>query len=173
MLFTELMLVQQNMSCINEDYSSLGELLKARSLELSAQLRKVQGVQHEAQSMLQWLENMKKTAGSWNSELESKDSMKKQLERQKVSRLLINKLRIAVWENTHSDIVNDFLFILTEKLLFSLLTKAYEESMHQKQQQYQELREKLVHLITENPDSPEAAKWKNVLKQMGMHFLKY
>lgn len=41
--------------------------------------------------------------------------------------------------------------------------------MHQKQQQYQELREKLLHLINESPDSPEAEKWKNMLKQMGMY----
>ncbi|KAF4090023.1 hypothetical protein AMELA_G00044950, partial [Ameiurus melas] len=122
----ELMLVQQNMSCISEDYSSLGELLKARSSELSALLLKVQGVQHEARSTLQWLENMKKTAVSWNSEPAGKDSMKIQMERQ----------------------------------------KAYEENMHQKQQQYQELREKLLHLINESPDSPEAEKWKNMLKQM-------
>lgn len=79
------MLVQQNMSCINDDYSGLGELLKARSSELSALLLKVQGVQREAQSTLQWLENMKKTAESWSSEPTDKDSMKMQMERQKVS----------------------------------------------------------------------------------------
>ncbi|KAK3573639.1 hypothetical protein QTP86_029971 [Hemibagrus guttatus] len=122
----ELMLVEQNMSSINEDYSSLGELLKNRSSDLSALLLKVQGVQHEAQSTLQWLENMKKTAASWNSESAGKDSMKMQIERQ----------------------------------------KAFEENMHQKQQQYQELRERLLHLIEESPDSPEAEKWKNMLKQM-------
>ncbi|XP_060781397.1 dystonin isoform X6 [Neoarius graeffei] len=122
----ELTLVQQNMSCINEDYSSLGELLKTTSSELSALLLKVQGVHHEAQSTLQWLENMKKTAVAWNSEPAGKDSMKMQMERQ----------------------------------------KAYEENMRQKQQQYQELREKLLHLIEESPDSPEAEKWKNMLKQM-------
>lgn len=76
------------MSSINEDYSSLGELLKTRSSELSALLQKVQGVQHEAQSTLQWLENMKKTAASWNSEPAGKDSMKMQIERQKVSILV-------------------------------------------------------------------------------------
>lgn len=84
--------MQQNMSCINEDYSSLGELLKARSTELSALLLKVQGVQHEARSTLQWLENMKKTSVSWNSEPAGKDSMKMQMERQKVSALMFNKL---------------------------------------------------------------------------------
>ncbi|KAM9476468.1 dystonin isoform 4-T4 [Clarias gariepinus] len=122
----ELMLVQQNMSGINEDYSSLGELLKNRGSELSALLLKVQGVQHEAQTTLQWLDKMKKTAESWNSERAGDGSMKMQMERQ----------------------------------------KAYEDKMHQKQQQYQELRQKLLNLIEENPDSPEAEKWKNMLKQM-------
>ncbi|XP_047667970.1 dystonin isoform X24 [Tachysurus fulvidraco] len=122
----ELILVEQNMSSINEDYSSLGELLKTRSSELSGLLLKVQGVQNEAHSTLQWLENMKKTAVSWNSEPAGKDTMKMQIERQ----------------------------------------KAYEENMLQKQQQYQELRETLLHLIEESPDSPEAEKWKNMLKQI-------
>ncbi|XP_060727867.1 dystonin isoform X10 [Tachysurus vachellii] len=122
----ELILVEQNMSSINEDYSSLGELLKTRSSELSGLLLKVQGVQNEAQSTLQWLENMKKTAVSWNSEPAGKDTMKIQIERQ----------------------------------------KAYEENMLQKQQQYQELRKTLLHLIEESPDSPEAEKWKNMLKQI-------
>ncbi|GAA6101616.1 dystonin isoform X17 [Tachysurus ichikawai] len=122
----ELILVEQNMSSINEDYSSLGELLKTRSSELNGLLLKVQGVQNEAQSTLQWLENMKKTAVSWNSEPAGKDTMKMQIERQ----------------------------------------KAYEENMLQKQQQFQELRETLLHLIEESPDSPEAGKWKNMLKQI-------
>lgn len=91
--------MQQNLSCLNEDYSSLGELLKARSSELSTQLRKVQGVQHETQSTLQWLENMKKTAESWNSEPAGKDSMKKQMERQKVS--VIEKFCVSVCLTTH------------------------------------------------------------------------
>lgn len=76
------------MSSINEDYSSLGELLKTRSSELNGLLLKVQGVQNEAQSTLQWLENMKKTAVSWNSEPAGKDTMKMQIERQKVSTLV-------------------------------------------------------------------------------------
>lgn len=44
--------------------------------------------------------------------------------------------------------------------------------MLQKQQQFQELRETLLHLIEESPDSPEAGKWKNMLKQIGMHTVK-
>lgn len=93
--------MQQNMSGINEDYSSLGELLKNRGSELSALLLKVQGVQHEAQTTLQWLDNMKKTAESWNSERAGDGSMKMQMERQKVSALVFNKLCVAVCMNIH------------------------------------------------------------------------
>ncbi|XP_066534474.1 dystonin [Hoplias malabaricus] len=122
----ELMLVQQNMSYVSEGYKNLGELLNSRSSELSTLLLKVRGAHNEAESMLQWLEDMKKTAASWSSEPTAKDSVKTQMEQQ----------------------------------------KAYEESMKQKQQQYQQLREKVLHLIEENPDSPEAAKWKHMLDQI-------
>ncbi|KAL7877335.1 hypothetical protein SRHO_G00039780 [Serrasalmus rhombeus] len=122
----ELMLVQQNMSCVSEGYRNLGDLLKGRSSELNALLHKVRGAHDEAESMLQWLEDMKKTAASWSSEPTVKDSVKTQMEQQ----------------------------------------KAYEENMKRKQQQYQELREKVLHLIEENPDSPEAAKWKHMLDQI-------
>ena len=40
--------------------------------------------------------------------------------------------------------------------------------MKQKQEQLQKLREKLLHLIEKHPDSPEAAKWKQMLSQIGM-----
>uniref|UniRef100_A0A673MFR7 Dystonin n=1 Tax=Sinocyclocheilus rhinocerous TaxID=307959 RepID=A0A673MFR7_9TELE len=60
----ELMLVQQNMSYINNDYEHLGELLKARSSELSALLKRVQGVHDQAESLRQWMEDTKKTAAS-------------------------------------------------------------------------------------------------------------
>ncbi|XP_072533688.1 dystonin isoform X14 [Salminus brasiliensis] len=122
----ELMLVQQNMVCISEEYRNLGDLLKARSSDLSSVLLKVRGAHNEAESMLQWLDDMKKTAASWSSEPTAKDSVKTQMEQQ----------------------------------------KAYEERMKQKQQQYQQLREKVLHLIEENPDSPETAKWKHMLDQI-------
>uniref|UniRef100_A0A8B9K9R0 Dystonin n=1 Tax=Astyanax mexicanus TaxID=7994 RepID=A0A8B9K9R0_ASTMX len=122
----ELVLVQQNMLCVSEGHRNLGELLKARSSQLNSLLLKVRGAHNEAESMLQWLEDMKKTAESWSSEPTAKDSVKTQMEQQ----------------------------------------KAYEERMKQKQQHYQQLREKVLHLIEENPDSPEAAKWKHMLDQI-------
>ncbi|XP_045078903.1 LOW QUALITY PROTEIN: dystonin [Coregonus clupeaformis] len=44
--------------------------------------------------------------------------------------------------------------------------KAFEEDMKQKREQLQKLREKLLHLIENHPDSPEAAKWKQMLAQI-------
>ncbi|XP_055786177.1 dystonin-like isoform X14 [Salvelinus fontinalis] len=44
--------------------------------------------------------------------------------------------------------------------------KAFEEDMKQKREQLQKLREKLLHLIEKHPDSPEAAKWKQMLAQI-------
>ncbi|XP_048061846.1 dystonin isoform X4 [Megalobrama amblycephala] len=122
----ELMLVQQNMSCINSSYEHLGELLKARSSEISAFLKKVQGVHEQAESLRQWMEDTKKTASSWSNHPSGKDTVKSQIEQQKV----------------------------------------FEENMKQKQAQLQQLRENLLSLIEENPDSPEAEKWKHMLAQI-------
>lgn len=40
--------------------------------------------------------------------------------------------------------------------------------MRQKQEQLQKLREKLLNLIKAHPDSPEAAKWEQMLAEIGM-----
>ncbi|XP_030626347.1 dystonin [Chanos chanos] len=122
----ELLLVQQNMSYISEGYDSLGELLRARVSELNSLLAKVQGARQEAVAMLEWLEGMKKTASSWSPGQAGNESVKTQIEQQKV----------------------------------------FEDSMKQKQEEIKQLREKLLHLIEEHPDSPEAAKWKHMLAQI-------
>ncbi|XP_016422390.1 dystonin [Sinocyclocheilus rhinocerous] len=118
----ELMLVQQNMSYINNDYEHLGELLKARSSELSALLKRVQGVHDQAESLRQWMEDTKKTAASSNHP-SGKDAVKSQIE-------------------------------------------VFEDNMKQKQVQLQQLRENLLRLIEEHPDSAEAEKWKHMLAQI-------
>ncbi|XP_052427650.1 dystonin [Carassius gibelio] len=118
----ELMLVQQNMSSINNGYKHLGELLKARSSELSALLKRVQGVHDQAESLHQWMEDTKKTAASLSNHPSGKDAVKSQ--------------------------------------------KIFEDNMKQKQVQLQQLRENLLSLIEEHPDSPEAEKWKHMLAQI-------
>ncbi|KAM9412367.1 dystonin isoform 9-T9 [Salvelinus alpinus] len=122
----ELMVVQQNMAYINEGHKSLGEVLKGRATELSVLVQEVTEAQKETDTMITWLQDMKKTAASWNSASTEKDTMKTQLEQQ----------------------------------------KAFEEDMKQKREQLQKLREKLLHLIEKHPDSPEAAKWKQMLSQI-------
>uniref|UniRef100_A0A8C2BB84 Dystonin n=1 Tax=Cyprinus carpio TaxID=7962 RepID=A0A8C2BB84_CYPCA len=122
----ELMLVQQNMSSINNDYEHLGEHLKARSSELSALLKRVQGVHDQAETLCQWMEDTKKTATSLSNHPSGKDAVRSQIEQQKV----------------------------------------FEDNMKQKQVQLQQLRENLLRLIEEHPDSPEAEKWKHMLAQI-------
>uniref|UniRef100_A0A8C1LZL0 Dystonin n=1 Tax=Cyprinus carpio TaxID=7962 RepID=A0A8C1LZL0_CYPCA len=125
-LLLELMLVQQNMSSINNDYEHLGEHLKARSSELSALLKRVQGVHDQAETLRQWMEDTKKTATSLSNHPSGKDAVRSQIEQQKV----------------------------------------FEDNMKQKQVQLQQLRENLLRLIEEHPDSPEAEKWKHMLAQI-------
>ncbi|XP_067466005.1 microtubule-actin cross-linking factor 1 isoform X2 [Thunnus thynnus] len=122
----ELMVIQQNMSFVNEGYTSLGETLKNRAAELSSSVEEVKGAQKEVDDMKTWLKDMKKTAASWNNATTEKDSVKTQLEQQ----------------------------------------KAFEDDMKQKQEQLQKLREKLLNLIEAHPNSPEAAKWKQMLAEI-------
>ncbi|KAM3606228.1 uncharacterized protein V6R79_013141 [Siganus canaliculatus] len=123
---SELMVIQQNMTHVNEGYGSLGEMLKGRAAELSGSLHDVREAKKETDDMLKWLKDMKKTAASWNSAATEKDSVKTQLEQQ----------------------------------------KAFEDGMKQKQEQLQKLKEKLHNLIKTHPNSPEAAKWKQMLAEI-------
>ncbi|XP_068613208.1 dystonin-like [Brachionichthys hirsutus] len=80
----DLMVIQQNMSFINEGYESLGEMLKCRAAELSGSVQEVKEVKKETDDVMEWLNDMKKTAASWSSTATEKESVKTQLEQQKV-----------------------------------------------------------------------------------------
>ncbi|KAF0027403.1 hypothetical protein F2P81_020144 [Scophthalmus maximus] len=123
---SELMVIQQNVSFVNEGYASLGETLKSRATELSSSVQYVKEAQKETADMMTWLKDMKKTAASWNNAATEKESVKTQLEQQ----------------------------------------KAFEDDMKQKQERHQKLREKLLNLIKTHPNSPEAAKWKQMLAEI-------
>ncbi|XP_042357950.1 dystonin isoform X5 [Plectropomus leopardus] len=123
---SELMVIQQNMSFVNDGYASLGETLKSRAAELSDSVQEVKDAQKETDNIMKWLKDMKKTAASWNNAATEKDSVKTQLEQQKV----------------------------------------FEADMKEKQDQLQKLREKLLNLIKTHPNSPEAAKWKQMLAEI-------
>ncbi|XP_034057777.1 dystonin isoform X10 [Gymnodraco acuticeps] len=122
----ELMVIQQNMSFVNDGYASLGVTLKSRAADLSSSVQEVKEAKEETDNMMTWLKDMQKTAASWNKAATEKDSVRTQLEQQ----------------------------------------KAFEESMKQKQEQFQKLRETLLNLIKTHPNSPEAAKWKQMLAEI-------
>lgn len=77
-------MIQQNMSFVNEGYESLGERLKRRAAELKNPLHDFREAKKETDTMIMWLKDMKKTAASWNDSDGQKDSVKMQLEQQKV-----------------------------------------------------------------------------------------
>ncbi|MBN3308874.1 DYST protein, partial [Amia calva] len=122
----EMTVIQQNMSYINDGYENLGAILKGRAEELGGLLQNLQETQKDATSVMQWLEDMSKTAASWDAVSTEANTMKEQMEQQKV----------------------------------------FEEELKQKQGKLQQLREKLLDLIEKYPDSPEAAKWKQMLDQI-------
>lgn len=77
-------MIQQNMSFVNEGYESLGERLKRRAAELKSSVHDFKEAKKDTDTMITWLQNMKKTAASWNNSDVQKDSVKTQLEQQKV-----------------------------------------------------------------------------------------
>lgn len=90
------MLIQQNMSFVKEGYASLGETLESRAAELSSSVQELKEAQKETDNMMTWLKDMKKTAASWNKAATEKDSVKTQLEQQKVQRVLLS---LSKWFN--------------------------------------------------------------------------
>lgn len=81
---SELMGIQQNMTFISEGYTNLGDTLKSRAKELSGSVQEMKEAQKETEDMMTWLKDMKKTAASWGNAATEKDSVKTQLEQQKV-----------------------------------------------------------------------------------------
>lgn len=86
LLSSELMVIQQNMSHVNDGYKSLGETLKSKESELRASVNEFSAAKSETDDMMAWLREMKKTAATWSNIALEKDSMKTQLEQQKVQR---------------------------------------------------------------------------------------
>lgn len=76
--------IQQNMSFVNEGYESLGQTLRSRAAELSSSLHDFKETEKDTDDMMMWLKDMKRTAASWNKATTEKDSVKAQLEQQKV-----------------------------------------------------------------------------------------
>ncbi|NXL02856.1 MACF1 factor, partial [Mesembrinibis cayennensis] len=80
----ELTTVQQAMSDVNHSYEDLGVLLKEKISELESMLSKMQNIQEESTSMMQWLQKMGKTASDWEAAPTDSEAVKAQVEQHKL-----------------------------------------------------------------------------------------
>nr|XP_013807807.1 PREDICTED: dystonin isoform X2 [Apteryx mantelli mantelli] len=80
----ELSSVQQAMSDVNHSYEDLGVLLKEKISELESMLMKMQNIQEESTSMMQWLQKMDKTASDWEAAPTDSEAVKAQVEQHKL-----------------------------------------------------------------------------------------
>ncbi|NWW93677.1 DYST protein, partial [Rhynochetos jubatus] len=80
----ELAAVQQAMSDVNHSYEDLGVVLKEKISELESMLSKMQNIQEESTSMMQWLQKMDKTASDWEAAPTDSEAVKAQVEQHKL-----------------------------------------------------------------------------------------
>ncbi|NXB48311.1 DYST protein, partial [Leucopsar rothschildi] len=80
----ELTTVQQAMSNVNHSYEDLGVLLNEKISELESMLSKMQNIQEESASMMQWLQKMDKTASDWEAAPTDSEAVKAQVEQHKL-----------------------------------------------------------------------------------------
>ncbi|NXH72210.1 DYST protein, partial [Hydrobates tethys] len=80
----ELTTVQQAMSDVNHSYEDLGVLLKEKISELESMLSKMQNIQEESTSMMQWLQKMDKAASDWEAAPTDNEAVKAQVEQHKL-----------------------------------------------------------------------------------------
>ncbi|NXC71430.1 DYST protein, partial [Anhinga anhinga] len=80
----ELTTVQQAMSDVNHSYEDLGVLLKEKISELESMLSKMQSIQEESTSVMQWLQKMDKTASDWEAAPTDSEAVKAQVEQHKL-----------------------------------------------------------------------------------------
>uniref|UniRef100_A0A8C3K7A7 Dystonin n=1 Tax=Calidris pygmaea TaxID=425635 RepID=A0A8C3K7A7_9CHAR len=76
--------VQQAMSDVNHSYEDLGVLLKEKISELENMLSKMQNIQEESTSVMQWLQKMDKTASDWEAAPADSEAVKAQVEQHKL-----------------------------------------------------------------------------------------
>uniref|UniRef100_A0A8C8S767 Dystonin n=1 Tax=Pelusios castaneus TaxID=367368 RepID=A0A8C8S767_9SAUR len=81
---TELTAVQEAMSDVNHSYEDLGVLLKEKFSELESMLSKMQSVQEESNSVMQWLQTMDKAAASWEAAPTDSEAVRAQVEQHKL-----------------------------------------------------------------------------------------
>uniref|UniRef100_A0A8C8VJ37 Dystonin n=1 Tax=Pelusios castaneus TaxID=367368 RepID=A0A8C8VJ37_9SAUR len=72
------------MSDVNHSYEDLGVLLKEKFSELESMLSKMQSVQEESNSVMQWLQTMDKAAASWEAAPTDSEAVRAQVEQHKL-----------------------------------------------------------------------------------------
>ncbi|NWU64640.1 DYST protein, partial [Pterocles burchelli] len=80
----ELTTVQQAMCDVNHSYEDLGVLLKEKISDLESMFSKMQNIQEESTSMMQWLQQMDKTASDWEAAPTDSEAVKAQVEQHKL-----------------------------------------------------------------------------------------
>ncbi|XP_014426859.2 dystonin isoform X19 [Pelodiscus sinensis] len=80
----ELTAVQQAMSDVNHSYEDLGALLKENVSELESMLSKIQNVQQESNSVMQWIQKMDKASASWEAGPTDSEAVRTQVEQHKL-----------------------------------------------------------------------------------------
>ncbi|NXL58230.1 DYST protein, partial [Chordeiles acutipennis] len=80
----ELTAVQQAICDVNHSYEDLGVLLNEKISELESMLSKMQNIQEESTSVMQWLQKMDKTASDWEAAPTDSETVKAQVEQHKL-----------------------------------------------------------------------------------------
>lgn len=88
------------MSDVNHSYDDLGVLLKEKISELESMLSKMQNIQEESTSMMQWLQKMDKTASDWEAAPTDSEAVKTQVEQHKVLCAVKKILNCSYWANS-------------------------------------------------------------------------
>ncbi|GCC28901.1 hypothetical protein chiPu_0007335 [Chiloscyllium punctatum] len=87
----ELIAIQQNIADVNHQYEKMGSLLKDKENQLETMLAQRQEIQEEANLVKEWLESMDKRAASWDTLPTETESIKEQVEQQKIFEAELNQ----------------------------------------------------------------------------------
>ncbi|XP_060708162.1 dystonin isoform X12 [Hemiscyllium ocellatum] len=87
----ELIAIQQDIADVNHQYEKMGGLLKDKENQLETMLAQRQEIQEEANLVKEWLESMDKRAASWDTLPTETESIKEQVEQQKIFEAELNQ----------------------------------------------------------------------------------
>ncbi|XP_043537219.1 dystonin isoform X4 [Chiloscyllium plagiosum] len=87
----ELIAIQQDIADVNHQYEKMGGLLKDKENQLETMLAQRQEIQEEANLVKEWLESMDRRAASWDTLPTETESIKEQVEQQKIFEAELNQ----------------------------------------------------------------------------------